>query len=850
MKATGLPQLKPFPKRDFYPLSSAQQLIWFSSKLNPKLSALYVFTRRITGFIDLDAFGKALQIIVNRHDSLRTVFRLIDDEVYQDVLDEVRVDLPVIDLCFLSKADQDAEIKRLTKEEPEFYLENGPLIRARLVKLRKQTHILFLTIHSIISDWSSLNIVWRVFTATYNALVQGEEASLPTQRLQYPDVVLWKRKLIDEGYLKAQENYWKQQLSGDLAEQNLQTSYSRPIEQNGRRENKSVILDASFTKKLRSLSFRNGATLSSTILAGFKVMLHSYSGLADVIVGAPFAGRHYGAEFSNIVGPLSNMLPLRTDLSGDPTFMALLDRVKKTVFDAYDNQAYPFEMLNTLISHTEFFQVMFNKLPISLSEPRLRGLSIKPGPPGLVKSMLDLSVYIDESVAGVEVLFVYHPDLFEDKTITRMTQYLQTLLEKVVANPEMRLSDLTILSKSALPLTQNKSRGCQVLPISELTSSKLARNLVPPRDELERQLTKVWEKVLGTQPIGVTDNFFDLGGNSRLAVLLFDKIEKSTGKILPIATIFQAPTVEHLAKILRAEEKSPLWSVLIPVQPRGSKPPLFCVEGAYADLVRHLGSQQPLYMLHVVDLYKEQPNARVEDMAARGIEEMKICQPEGPYFLGGACFGGMVAFEMAQQLHAQGQKVALLALFETYAPGSVYTLPGTPLVYRLSQKINYHLNNLSHLGAKDKLNYVGGKIKERYRKTIWRKIWKIVHKFYIDIGRPVPRAFRDPEEAIHQAYGKAILQDPGGYIPQVYPGRVTLFQASEHLSIPWYHYDSKMGWDGLAAGGLENHEIPGHHTSMFEEPHVRVLAEKLRECIDKSQAVESGKQTEPCTAFS
>lgn len=219
--------------------------------------------------------------------------------------------------------------------------------------------------------------------------------------------------------------------------------------------------------------------------------------------------------------------------------------------------------------------------------------------------MLDLSVYIDESVAGVEVLFVYHSDLFEDKTITRMTQYLQTLLEKVAANPKMRLSDLKILSKSALPLTQNKSRGCKVLPISELTSSKLARNLVPPRDELERQLTKVWEKVLGTQPIGVTDNFFDLGGNSRLAVLLFDKIEKSTGKILPIATIFQAPTVEQLAKIFRAEEKSPLWSVLIPVQPWGSKPPLFCVEGAYADLVRHLGSQQPLYMLHVVDLYKE-----------------------------------------------------------------------------------------------------------------------------------------------------------------------------------------------------------------------------------------------------
>lgn len=202
-----------------------------------------------------------------------------------------------------------------------------------------------------------------------------------------------------------------------------------------------------------------------------------------------------------------------------------------------------------------------------MSEPRLRGLSIKLGPPGLVKSMLDLSVYIDESVAGVEVLFVYHSDLFEDKTITRMTQYLQTLLEKVAANPKMRLSDLKILSKSALPLTQNKSRGCQLLPISELTSSKLARNLVPPRDELERQLAKVWEKVLGTQPIGVTDNFFDLGGNSRLAVLLFDKIEKSTGKTLPIATIFQAPTVEQLAKILRAEEKSPLWSVLIPVHP-------------------------------------------------------------------------------------------------------------------------------------------------------------------------------------------------------------------------------------------------------------------------------------------
>jgi acyl-CoA synthetase (AMP-forming)/AMP-acid ligase II/thioesterase domain-containing protein len=365
---------------------------------------------------------------------------------------------------------------------------------------------------------------------------------------------------------------------------------------------------------------------------------------------------------------------------------------------------------------------------------------------------------------------------------------------------------------------------------------KRERTFVAPRDTLERQLTKIWEKVLAIKPIGIKDNFFDLGGYSLLAVHLFEEIEKVTGKTLPLATLFQAATVEQLADLLRREEWSALWSPLVAIQSNGSKPPFFFVHAIggnvlnYRSLSRYLGPDQPFYGLQSQGLDgKQAPHTRVEDMAALYIQELRILQSEGPYFLGGGSSGGIVAFEMAQQLHAQGQKVALLVLFDAYFLSDLRYQPHPALfrskIYRWIQKVDLHLGNLLLRTPKDQLSYILGMV-GRIKTGVGRKLQEIIYKGYSHSEASLSRAL--------QMVLKANRQALCSYVPQVYSGRITLFLCSEAPERSFY--DSRLGWNDMAGEGLEVHVIPGNHETLFSEPHVRGLAEKLQVCLQKVRA--------------
>ena len=231
------------------------------------------------------------------------------------------------------------------------------------------------------------------------------------------------------------------------------------------------------------------------------------------------------------------------------------------------------------------------------------------------------------------------------------------------------------VSVESLPLTPNGKVDRNALPAPDYTRLEQQEALVAPRDGLELQLRQIWEQVLGVRPIGIRDNFFDLGGHSLLAVRLFAQVEKVTGKRLPVAALFHAPTIEQQARLMSRQEWSAQWKSLVAIQPAGSKPPFFCVHAHdggvlfWRDLARHLGSDQPFYALQAQGLDGRQPpHDRIDEMAAHYIKEIRALQPEGPYFIGGHCIGGLIAFEMAQQLHAQGERMGLLALFDSYAP--------------------------------------------------------------------------------------------------------------------------------------------------------------------------------------
>ena len=264
------------------------------------------------------------------------------------------------------------------------------------------------------------------------------------------------------------------------------------------------------------------------------------------------------------------------------------------------------------------------------------------------------------------------------------------------------MAPATFVFLDSLPLTPNGKVDRKALPAPDRNRSELEASYVAPRDAIEVQLTKIWEKVLGHKSIDVQDNFFESGGHSLRAVQVVHQIREVFGKTIPVMALFQAPTVEQLAEVLREEEPLRDWASLVPLQPNGSKPPFFFLAGR-SHFGDRLGPDQPVYRVVYQDLDREQPFVRIEDMASHSIRSVRKIQPDGPYYLGGHSPGGIVAFEMAQQLQRQGEKVALLILCECWAPDSRPPMSSTLSAYRLWKKVSYHFHRTRSVGARQEL---------------------------------------------------------------------------------------------------------------------------------------------------
>jgi thioesterase domain-containing protein len=357
-----------------------------------------------------------------------------------------------------------------------------------------------------------------------------------------------------------------------------------------------------------------------------------------------------------------------------------------------------------------------------------------------------------------------------------------------------------------MPLTANGKVDRGALPEPPVSSFEDSITAVPPDNRLETQIARVWEKVLGHKPVGIHDNFFDLGGDSFLAVKVVQRIEKICGKRLAIAAFFRAPTVAEMAVLLRTED-SVVWPSLVQIKEGGPKPPFFCVHGLgggvlrYRDLARRLPPDQPVYGLQALGLDGRCACLTcLEDMAAHYIEEIRGVQPEGPYYLGGFSFGGVVAFEMARQLHQLGQEVGLVALLDSFPTNYARRSP---------------LAKFWHLSDQQKMSYVLDRVKYLRNRIVGR----ISNHFLPPTVKQVQKACRVAAQR---------------YVPKVYPGRVLLFRASDRTLCS--RDDLFLGWNDLALGGAEVHEIQGDHLSIVDEPAVRKLATDLALCLDRAAA--------------
>ncbi|WP_445310266.1 amino acid adenylation domain-containing protein [Microcoleus vaginatus] len=454
------------------------------------------------------------------------------------------------------------------------------------------------------------------------------------------------------------------------------------------------------------------------------------------------------------------------------------------------------------------------------NQVKIRGFRIEVGE---VESTLSQYPSVQQCVVTARV------DCGSDK---RLVAYIVSNQQQKPTTEELRcflkqkLPDYMVPSAfvflETIPLTPNGKIDQRVLPAPDGLRQDPASTFVPPSDDLEIQLTKIWENVLPKKPISVKDNFFDVGGHSLLAVRLLAQIEKAFGKNLPLATLFQSPTIEQLANILRQKGWSaPSWQTVVTIKPGGSKPPLFFFhvlgEGLKfcRPLAGHLDPEQPIYGL-AVGIMEEVSLNKIEDLVAHYLKEMRIIQPEGPYFLAGIYCGGRIAYEVAQQLHTQGQKVALLALLDTLKDDKAIK------IMPVEERVLAHWNNFLRIGPAYLLS-------QRRVEEAKNRLMSIYCEFYERMGRPLPPAIQSFTYRKKKEEGNT----EWAFAPkEVYPERVTLFRPIENMAF----LDPDLGWSELAPGGLEIHDVPGNTFSMLQEPHVQVLAEKLREGIDRVQA--------------
>jgi len=804
-----------------FPLSSAQLGLWFLQQLDPDSLVYNVPVGvRLTGSLNVAALEQSLREIVLRHEILRTSFPSIDGQPVQVISPDVALKLPIIDLQELPETERESEAQRLAIEQFEqpFDLAQGSLWQFQLLRLAEEEHILLLTIHHIIFDGKSLNTFFREFAALYRAFSTSQASPLPELSIQYADFACWQQQWLQSKELESQLAYWQQQLGGSIPALELPIDRARPAVHTYQGSRQSLVFPENLTNDLKILSLQEEVTLFMTLLTGFKTLLYCYTQQEDILLCSPVTG-HNRSETEDLIGYFNNILLMRTDLSGNPSFRELIGRVRQTALEAYQNQNVPLQKLVELsnLNRTPLSRGMFALHHITSQPLELPGLSVSFLDIHNRTANFDLSLLVEEKQGTLTAILEYKTALFEKTTITQILENFQTLLESLVANPEQRLLDLPLLREPESYQLENSNSS------PDKIQQKPEEIFVPPSDDLEIQLTKIWENVLGKKPIGVKDNFFDLGGHSLLALHLLAQIEKTFGKNLPLATLFQAPNIEELAKILRQKGWSAPCKSLVVIQSGGSKRPLFFFhvfgEGLKfcRPLTRHLDPEQPIYGL-AAGIMDEVSLNKLEDGVAHYIKEMRSIQPEGPYLLAGIYCGGRVAYEVAQQLYAQGQKVALLALLDTLKDGEAIK------IIPVKERALAHWNNFLRIGPAYLLS------KRRLEKAK-NRLMSIYCEFYERMGLPSPQTC--------QSFTYRKKKEEGNtewlFAPkQVYPERVTLFRAIENIGF----IDPDLGWSELAPGGLEIHDVLGDTFSMLQEPYVQGLAEKLRHCIDRVEAEE------------
>ncbi|WP_225000434.1 condensation domain-containing protein, partial [Cesiribacter sp. SM1] len=478
-------KIKSFNREDYktIPLSFSQERLWFIDQLQGSSHYHLPAVFRLQGALDVEGLQASFRQILERHESLRTVFLQEEGEACQQIMDAAHWQMGYSE----APAQDGASLRALVAGAAvqPFDLSKDYMLRVELIRLSAQEHLLVVVQHHIASDGWSISVLVGELTELYKARQENREPALLPLPIQYADYALWQREYLQGEVLEEQRQYWKQQLSGVEALQ-LPTDYVRPPEQSTRGGRLSFSLDKELSLKLEQFSNQQGATLFMSLLSAFKVLLYRYSGQEDICVGSPIAGR-LQPEVEPLIGFFVNTLALRSDLSGNKSFKELVEQVKETTLEAYKHQDLPFEKVVEAVgvardrSRTPLFQVVFtlDNMP-EMSQVQLGDLTLTAENLENATTKFDLILSVSKHATGMRLNVEYCTDLFAEATVVRMMEHYQRLLSQLIEDPAIKIDELPLLNdQEEKQLTEGYNNTAAAYPqdktLVELFSAQAAK---------------------------------------------------------------------------------------------------------------------------------------------------------------------------------------------------------------------------------------------------------------------------------------------------------------------------------------------------------------------------------------
>jgi thioesterase domain-containing protein len=815
--------------------SLAQQRLWFLHQLQERSGAYNVHLGLwLRGSLDLTALHSSIRELVNRHDSLRTAFRLERDKLQQVVEGACAISIPITDLT--SVPDPTAEAYQLARREVEepFDLNQAPLFRVRLFRATPLDHVFLCTMHHIITDAWSVQIFAKELELLYTQFSRKQTPSLPPLPISYGDFAEWQLEWFQTDRVQQQVAYWKNKLAGAPALLELPTDAARPPEQTFQGAVEVTPVSSDIINGIKNVAARCQATPFMVQLAAFKVLLHRYVKHGDIVVGIPVAGRNQ-METEGLIGFFVNTLVLRDDLSGNPQFTDVVAQVRETILGAFSNADVPFEKIVEVVQpernlgFNPIFQVMFATLKAAVRSHAFGDLTAYPYVVSAATSIFDLSLTLIEDIdqqwwAQIE----YNTNLFKQERIRRMLADYTSLLEGVVSAPEERVlrQPLPSMPESADRLDMTLVDGQSTKESATTKPSAVPTRQASPRrfepiDQEQKLLVEIWKQVLGISEVGIGDSFFDVGGHSLMAARLVAHIREITGRQIPVSAIFRAPTIEAFAPLLREDVVPQTDPLLMKLQEGDEIIPFFAIAAPGVDtfgwalLARQMGRNQSLYKVQASApvVLDDRPFTKKElqTLAQEYVAAVRSVQPHGPYCLGGMCEGVHIAQEVILELESLHEEVGLFAIFDTWV------LENSQI--RSLWAIDYYRQRFQF-----------------FRRLLLPEKLAIMKRFG---HRLLVRSGKDGDPL--SAWGRTYW--PGvDFLEPRFEAPVLLFK---RMRQPYYYVrDRKLGWGSRSRGGVEICELNCGHQEFLRQPQVgivgQVLAGKLQEIrnreIQRAQA--------------